>query len=384
MFPFSLINRARLYLYPSQAPNKNAESPKLPSDIIFNVIDELAASGDSRTLATVSLLSTTFRDYAQTRVFGSVSITSRETLFSFQDSIKPSSARGSRLASKVKALAVVLDYDDPFHITEDHFVSLVRACPSLRSLSVSIQGCKDPICAAPLVDQQQRPKGCPAPSFNRSTIAQLRRLAPHVSHLEMTNWSDNGDMSIQLLEALPSLKSVVLRGTIPQTLPAVHQADAPCSLDSLAFELSVQPTSDVVQWLIGRYATDLLTLSFGFEPSSALLETALAQCTSTLQTLSLPSCPPLRDNLLHDCAELTSLEIQSFSTTSSTLDNLPKSLRRVLLGVSDLLFDPESFEFLRQLPRLTTVSLSFLRAIDGQRVVRDVVRARGIGCEVFL
>lgn len=314
---------------------KSSTSPSVPLEIILQILDEVANNNDSHTLAIASLTCSTLKDYAQTLLFSSVKITTREAFYCFQDAVDPCTPRGSRLGAAVRHLSVAFDFNNPYHITEAQFAAMVRACPRLRAVSISVYGCNQPISAVP-PPQQNYAKSRPAPAFSRQTI-ELLKSGPRVSSLEVSNWSDNGDLPSQLLEAWPTLQLLSLRGATPQIPSTEWSFNPQCTLEALELCHQRPPSTETMRWMLRGSADSLRSIMFKCEPSPGVLDEVVALCGSSLKRLSLPSFASVSPKHLSQCSNLKSLTIQNAQFDQRTLSQShPLSLTNLAVGLDSV------------------------------------------------
>jgi hypothetical protein len=200
---------------------------------------------------------------------------------------------------------------------------------------------------APLFSNSQRP------GINPS-LAEALAKSP-ITYFHLSNWSTNTAFLQDILEFLPSVKSLSITGNPP----AARDTGVPCklSLNHLRINFQPSPSVDFLRWLTHNSKDTLTELDLermsDAESSNGLLDHFVATHGSTLQSLILPSCTNTTE-LKHfqRCSNLRSVAFRTPYVSAALFKHIlpdaePTSLEQVFLCVDrDISLSPV-IEFLR-------------------------------------
>lgn len=268
---------------------------------------------------------------AQKLLFRSVTLRTQTAYLAFRHAVDRSAGRGRMLGDAVVRMRVVLDHNQPFHLSQRSFAHAVTLCPNLYELNLALYGCGAPgqdIVGVPDVSRMRRS----APSFDECSLALLKS-GPRISALNFSNWSENSQSITQLLDVWPTLKSLAISGTPPQ-LSSASSEPFPCALEELRMNFQTAPSLDFMKWLLHNSTDSLRILELEREPSSALLDYLVESHGATLESLALPACGTHDHALaIQHCQQLRELKIENPWASPMVYRKLPQVLQHVALGL---------------------------------------------------
>ena len=229
---------------------------------------------------------------------------------------------------------VVLDNNQPGPLKQTCFARAVALCPNLRELSVALYGCAEPgndIVGSPALERMRRP----APSFEPGTL-ELLRAGPRITSLHFSNWSDNDQSIVQLLDIWPSLQSLSITGKTPQFSPDLTHPPFPCVLSRLRMNCQVEPTLDFLEWLLhtSSQANSLCSVELDREPSLDMLDYLTRNHAESLQELGIPSCTTSE----HAATILRCRSLRQLRTERPSTFAIPAVFRQLPMGIQHLAF----------------------------------------------
>ncbi|KAI1786791.1 hypothetical protein LXA43DRAFT_1064790 [Ganoderma leucocontextum] len=323
------------------APKKPvARPPKPPSlpvpiEIVMTILE--AAYDDQEVpqynalLKNAALVCKDWSTVAQKLLFRNVTLSTQTAYIAFQHAVDPATPRGCMLSDAVVRMKVILDQNQPYRLSHRSFARAVSLCPNLYELSVALYGEGVPgldIIGAPDESRMKRS----APSFDETTLAILQ-AGPQISALQFSNWADNSDSLLQLLDVWPSLTSLDISGTTPR-LPSETVAPLPCALRELRTNFQVSPSVEFMQWLLHNSKESLRVLDLAREPAPDMLEYLVSEHGAALESLALPACGTHEGAAaVLQCTELRELRIESAWAAPMLYKSLPHGLQHLALGV---------------------------------------------------
>ncbi|KAJ6520158.1 hypothetical protein C8R45DRAFT_51069 [Mycena sanguinolenta] len=306
-------------------------APRLPLEVAINIIEEAAYDSqlDAHLLKQCALVCRDWSIPAQKLLFSSVSLATERSCAAFIAAVDRVTPRGRMLGDAVRRMRVVLDHNQPFGLSEQAFAHAVIACPNLLELNLALYGCASPgkdEVGLPDVLRMQRP----APSFDETTL-DLFKAGPRIRALHFSNWSENHDSIIQLLDVWPSLKSLRISGAPPK-LPPTSLEPFPAALEELRMNFQTSPNVDFAKWLLHNSTSSLRALELEREPSPELLDYLVEAHGDTLRSLALPVCTSHHHaRAVSKCTQLRELRVESPFVTPLLYKHLPGQLQHVAL-----------------------------------------------------
>lgn len=300
----------------------------------MTILESVYDDGDATynaLLKNASLVCKDWSSVAQKLLFRNVTLRTQTAYIAFQEAVDRETLRGRILGDAVVRMKVVLDQNQPYRLSHRSFARAVSLCPNLYELGVALYGEGAPgmdIVGAPDASRMKRSM----PSFDERTLAVLR-AGPQIKALQFSNWSDNSDTLLQLLDVWPSLTSLDISGTTPQ-LPNHTVEPFPCALRELHTNFQSSLSVEFLQWLLHNSRESLRVLDLAREPSPNMLDYLLSEHGSTLESLSLPACGTHEGAAaVQKCAELRELKIESAWAAPMLYKTLPRGIQHLALGV---------------------------------------------------
>ena len=304
----------------------------MPLELVLSII-EAACSDDEHNsfLPSCALVCRAWSSAAQKLLFRYVTLRTQFAFESFSRAVDRSTAHGCVLGDAVKRLHVVLDHNQPSSLHQHSFALAFTMCPNLCELNLALYGCAAPgvdIVGVPDILRMRRP----APSFDAHTLSLLKS-GPKITTLQFSNWSENQQSIVQLLDVWPSLKSLSIGGTLPQ-IPPNSPEPFSCALEELRLNFQTSPSIDFMKWLLHSSAGTLRVLDFERDPSTDLLDFLTRAHGLTLQSMTLPVySSPEHAVSVNRCTRLRTLRTNHPSTQPLLYKRLPESLEHVAIGL---------------------------------------------------
>ncbi|KIL00809.1 hypothetical protein PAXRUDRAFT_128969 [Paxillus rubicundulus Ve08.2h10] len=311
----------------------------IPLEIVLHIIESACFDDDTIDAAFLGVCSLVGKSWtlpAQKLLFKRVQLCSQAAYNSFACAVSSSTQRGRVLANSVLQMRVVLDNNQPGPLKQACFARAVTLCPNLRELNLALYGCGEPgkdVVGSPALERMRRP----APSFERSTL-DLLRTGPSITSLRFSNWSDNGQSIVQLLDIWPSLTSLSITGKTPHFSPGLTHPPYACPLTRLTMDCQLEPSLDFLQWLLhgSSQAKSLRAIDLDRQPSLDLLDYLTRTHGESLRELALPSCRTLEHaNAVIRCHSLRDLRTERASTSPVVFRKLPAGIRRIAFGMDE-------------------------------------------------
>ncbi|KAF7337530.1 hypothetical protein MSAN_02226200 [Mycena sanguinolenta] len=299
-------------------------APRLPLEVAINIIEEAAYDShlDAHLLKQCALVCRDWSVPAQKLLFSSVSLATERSCAAFTAAVDRATPRGRMLGDASTPSPTPLPR--------------VRTYPSSASLCMGVLRQEKDEVGLPDVLRMQRP----APSFDETTL-DLFKAGPRIRALQFSNWSENHDSIIQLLDVWPSLKSLRISGTPPK-LPQTSLQPFPAALEELRMNFQTSPNVDFAKWLLHNSTSSLRCLELEREPSSELLDYLVEAHGDTLRSLALPVCTSHHHTrAVQKCTQLRELRVESPFVTPLLYKHLPGQLQHVALTLdSDTTLQP--------------------------------------------
>lgn len=304
----------------------------MPLELVLSII-EAACSDDEHNsfLSSCALVCRAWSSAAQKLLFRYVTLRTQSAFEPFSRAVDRSTAHGRVLGDAVRRLHVVLDHNQPSSLHQHSFALAFTMCPNLCELNLALYGCAAPgvdIVGAPDILRMRRP----APSFDAHTLSLLKS-GPKITTLQFSNWSENQQSIVQLLDVWPSIKSLSIGGTLPQ-IPPNSPEPFSCALEELRLNFQTSPSIDFMKWLLHSSAGTLRGLDFERDPSTDLLDFLTRAHGLTLQSMALPVYSSTEHALsVNRCTRLRTLRTDHPSTQPLLYKRLPESLEHVAIGL---------------------------------------------------
>ena len=310
-------------------------SVPIPMEIVMTILEAAYDDQDvisyNALLTNAALVCKGWSNVAQKLLFRHVTLSTQTAYIAFQAAVDRTTPRGRMLGDSVVRMKVVLDQNQPYRLSHRSFARAVSLCPNLYELGVALYGEGAPgldVIGSPDESRMKRS----VPSFDQTTLAILR-AGPQISALQFSNWSDNSDSLLQLLDVWPSLTSLDISGTTPR-LPSETVAPFPCAIRELHTNFQVSPTIEFMRWLLHNSTESLRVLDLAREPSPDMLEFLAAEYGPTLESLALPACGTHEGAAsVQKCTELRELKIESAWAAPMLYKGLPHGLQHLAFGV---------------------------------------------------
>ncbi|KZT22622.1 hypothetical protein NEOLEDRAFT_1157641 [Neolentinus lepideus HHB14362 ss-1] len=322
-----------------QRPQRKAVH--LPVEIIMHILEAGYFSDefkpDDQLLRNCALVCRVWSGPAQKLLFRSVTLRDQLAFDSFKLAIDSSSDKGTMLADSVVRMRVVLDHNQPGHLSETSFARAVASCPKLYELGLFIYG-RGPSGGCSGIGNDVRDSivdstlSRPSPSFSRNTLSRLR-LGPRIAALQYGSSCADDEYLFQLLDVWPSVRSLEVRGVPPQ-LPATASISYSGALEELHMNFQSKPSTDFMNWLLQNSGRSMRILDLEREPSNDLLEHLVGRHASTLESLALPSCCSRESAaVVGQCEKLKEFRVEHSLGTPLVYKMLPEGIQHVALGV---------------------------------------------------
>ncbi|TFK56394.1 hypothetical protein OE88DRAFT_11250 [Heliocybe sulcata] len=305
----------------------------LPVELIMHILEAGYYSADlqpdDQLLRNCALVCRAWTGPAQKLLFRSVTLRN-ESAF---DSFKLALDAGRQLADSVLRMRVVLDHNQPGHLSEASFAAAVAACPKLYELGLFIYGRGDSIG----VGHNDRgaisdSEATVAPAFSGRTVSLLRS-GPRVAALQYSSSCAEDEYLFQLLDAWPTVASLEVRG-VPPRLPLHASISYSGSLEELHMNFQSKPSTDFMNWLLQNSGRSLRVLDLEREPSNDLLQHLVGRHAGTLESLALPSCGSKEGAaVIGQCGKLREFRVEHSLGTPLVYKMLPGGIQHVALGV---------------------------------------------------
>jgi len=305
----------------------------LPAEIIHNILqaDYLGADGepDRRLLCASSLVCNAWSSHAQHLLFSNVVLRSERDFDSFHIALSSQPS----LATAVRSLRVVIDQNQPHGLCQHHLATVIVLCPRLNDLNLALFG-NDSLSGS-LEGNNETNTGA-QPGMNTPTarrpgeislaLAEALAKSP-IRSFHLSNWSPNSLFLHDILQFLPSLKSLSITGTppsVPSTLPAY-----PCSLslNHLRVNFQASPSVDFLRWLLENSKGTLVALDLervsDLDVSIGLLDYFATTQGHALESLTLPSCAnPTELKHFQRCTNLRAVAFRTPNVSSALFKHL--------------------------------------------------------------
>ena len=321
----------------SQVPR--VPTPGIPLEVVLDILEAVHfddGTVDAEFLRTCSLVCKSWSLPAQKLLFRKIRLCSQAAYNSFVSAADRSTERGRILSGSVVQMYVVLDNNQPGPLKQTCFARAVILCPNLRELNLALYGCREPgndIVGSPALERMRRP----GPSFEPCTL-ELLRTGPQITSLHFSNWSDNDQSIIQLLNVWPSLKSLSITGKTPHLSQGLTHPPFACVLARLRMNCQVEPSLDFLEWLLhtSSQAKSLRAVELDREPSLDMLDYLTRNHAESLQELGIPSCPTSEHaTTIIRCRSLRQLRTErpSSSTIPAVFRHLPTGIQHLAFGM---------------------------------------------------
>ncbi|EJF67434.1 hypothetical protein DICSQDRAFT_77151 [Dichomitus squalens LYAD-421 SS1] len=307
----------------------------VPMEIVMTILesayDDQEVVAYNALLKNAALVCKSWSNVAQKLLFRHVTLSTQTAYIAFQGAVDRTTARGRMLGDSVVRMKVVLDQKQPYRLSHRSFARAVSLCPNLYELGVALFGEGAPgLDIIGLPDESRMKRS--VPSFDETTLAILR-AGPQISALQFSNWSDNSDSLLQLLDVWPSLASLDISGTTPR-LPNETVAPFPCALRELRTNFQVSPSVEFMRWLLHNSRESLRVLDLARQPAPDMLDFLATEHGPTLESLALPTCGTHEGAVsVLKCTALRELKMESAWAAPMLLRGLPHGLQHLAFGV---------------------------------------------------
>jgi hypothetical protein len=319
----------------SQAPRVPARG--IPLEVVLDILETVSfddSAIDAEFFRTCSMVCKSWSLPAQRLLFRRIHLCSQAAYNSFVYAVDRSTERGRILGDSVVQMRVVLDNNQPGPLKQACFSRAVTLCPNLCELSLALYGCGEPgndIVGSPALERMRRP----APSFEPGTL-ELLRTGPPITSLHFSNWSDNDQSIVQLLDIWPSLESLSITGKTPHFSPGLTHPPFACALARLRMNCQLEPSLDFLEWLLhtSSQANTLCAIELDREPSLDLLDYLTRNHMDSLQELAIPSCSTSE----HATAIIRCRSLRQLRTERPSTSTIPAVFRQLPMGIQHLAF----------------------------------------------
>lgn len=330
-----------------QARRAAGQRSLLPVEVISTILEAAYFADDMepdvQLLSACSLVCRSWRTPSQLLLFRQVSLRSTSSFRAFISAISRPAEHSRTLSNAVVRIRAVWDHQHPDQLSHRALALAVGSCPNLYELDLSIYGCD-------VVEPLQSTEGTSrifraAPSIDESILSMLRS-GPRIRSLKIANWSDNGEISYQLLSSVwSSLEFLTLRGKAPCLPVAGDCLVVPfnSALQSLRLGGNISAHTEFLEWLMANSRHNLKSLELETMPDTEALTAILRLCGRHLESVSLASCTT-RDQAiaLQACRNLKEFKVETSAASPllHTLDQLPNSVEHVAftLGIDTPLY----------------------------------------------
>ncbi|KAG1793411.1 uncharacterized protein HD556DRAFT_1443523 [Suillus plorans] len=329
----------------------NIQTPRVPAsgipiEIVLTILETAyfddKGGPDIDLLSKCTLVCKAWSLHAQKLLFRRVRLRSHSAFASFTHAVNRSSPRGRILGDAVVQMRAVLDYNQPGCLNQSSLAVAVANCPNLYELDLAQYGYvaagKD-VVGSPAQERMRRP----APSFDDHSLALLI-AGPHITALNFSNWSENNQSLLQLLEVWPSLKSLSITGTSPVLSPGMTYLPFPCALEELRLNCQREPAKEFLDWLLHRSAEEksLRVIDLERQPSPELLDFLVEKHGETLHSLAIPSFATHEHaHAAMRCRSLRELRTESSWSSPVICRQMPETIQHLAFGLDlDTLLNP--------------------------------------------
>lgn len=308
----------------------------LPLELVTSIIQLACFDGshhDETLLRHCALVCRAWSFPAQKMLFSRVTLRTRRACTSFHAAVTQSTMRGRMFRDAVIRLKVVLDHNHTHGVSELAFGEAFKLCPNLHELDLALYGHAVP--GEAKAGHYVGPMRRPAPTFDEHTLSLLKS-GPKITSLHFSNWSDNHHSLAQLLPVWPTLKSLVICGTPPQTPSSITIEPLACSLEHLRMNFQTSPSIDFMNWLLHNSSGTLRILEFDREPLPRFLDHLTDRHGAGLHALSVPLCTSQQHTLaIQKCPQLRELCIEDLTTCIKTYRKIFQAgtLEHIALGL---------------------------------------------------
>ncbi|KAG6330233.1 hypothetical protein ID866_8856 [Astraeus odoratus] len=361
--PASIVSRG--YVMSSHVPRVPISG--IPLEIILKILEVAHLNDnhepDSQLMSACSLVCRSWSFHAQRLLFRHVRICSQAAYDSFAYAVDSSTTHGRALGGSVVQMHVVLDENQPDPLNHMSFARAVKLCPNLKGVSLRLYGCSQPTRAIVRSSAGGRVQGCVS-SFGRDVL-DILRTGPTISSLHFSNWSDNDDLIVQLLDVWPSLKALSLTGKTPHLSPALKRRPYyPAALEKLTMNCQVEPSLDFLGWLLhtSAEAKSLLGLELNREPSFHLLDFLVQYHGEQLHMLALPSCTTHKHaHAVIRCRALREFRTERSWVLPTIFRHLPEGIRHLAFGMDPTTSLQHAVELVKTRDELEAVTVNVWR-----------------------
>ncbi|KAF8131589.1 hypothetical protein EV363DRAFT_171008 [Boletus edulis] len=323
------------FLVLSQTPRVPTHG--IPLEVVLDILETVCYEDGAMAaelLRTCSLVCKSWSFPAQKLLFRRIHLCSQAAYNSFVYAADRSTERGRILGDSVVQMHVVLDNNQPGPLKQASFAHGVTLCPNLHELSLALYGCGEPgndIVGSPALERMRRP----APSFELGTL-ELLRTGPPIMSLHFSNWSDNDQSIVQLLDIWPSLQSLSITGKTPHLSPGLTQPPFASALTRLRMNCQHESSLDFLEWLLhtSSQANSLCAIELDREPSLDLLDYLTKNHMGSLQELAIPSCATSE----HATAVIRCRSLRQLRTERPSMSIVPSVFRQLPMGIQHLAF----------------------------------------------
>jgi hypothetical protein len=339
-------------------PSAVSKPSPLPTELLFNIFDAVHESNDIQSLLSCALLSRGTYHHVKSLLYKNVVIASRESFFAFEDAL---SGHNAILPCLVSSLSVHLNFDSPFGLTEFHLARLVTLCPNISSISISITGC-EPVFAQPL--QALGAKDRPAPSLSHRTVKLLTQ-SHKISSLSISNWSDNAEILLQLLQIWPDISKLSVSGTIPLIPDSIPKSFRFPKLESMSMSVQSSPSVSTLQrLLLNSLETSLKELNLFTEAGSEVAEIFTSSDLASIQSLRISSDDDTVAAVIKKCRSLKTLHLGCNKVPQPLLELLPCTLEAFTVQAKEPLRVADISALSKHCKNLRSISLCPTTGVD--------------------
>lgn len=321
----------------SQAPRVPPRG--IPLEVVLDILETVSFEDsvvDAEFLRTCALVCQSWSLPAQKLLFKRIHLCSQAAYNSFVSAVDRSTERGRILGESVVQMRVVLDNNQPGPLEQTCFARAVTLCPNLRAINLALYGCGEPgndIVGSPALERMRRL----APPFEPGTL-ELLRAGPPITSLHFSNWSDNDQSIVQLLDIWPSLKSLSITGKTPYLSPGLTHPPFGYALTRLRMNCQIEPPLDFLEWLLhtSSQANSLCAIELDREPSLDMLDYLTRNHMESLQELAIPSCTTSEHaTAIIRCRFLRRLRTERPSTSAipAVFRQLPTRIQHLAFGM---------------------------------------------------
>lgn len=338
----------------------------IPLEIVLKILElshlDNNYDPDVKLLTSCALVCRSWSFYAQRLLFGHVRLCSQAAYHSFVYAVDRSTPHGRALGDAVVRMDVVLDVNQPGPLAQASFAQAVIPCPNLRGINLSVYGDNKPLNGS--MSALERGVHRAKPSFTNDVL-HLLRTGPEISHLHLSNWSENDDLIVQLLDVWPSLKSLSITGNTPHLSPALKRRPVyPGALEKFRMNCQVEPSLDFLEWLLHTTAAakSLRGIELKREPSSLLLDFLVQHHGEQLHMLALPSCATHKHaHAVIRCRVLREFRTERAWTLPTVFRHISDEIRHLAFGMDPTTPLQHVVELVKTMDELETVTVNVWR-----------------------